>query len=992
MLGAAAEEESGSAGRDRMTAKDKQGQLHSSSPSVNGWQGPYLEAQYEQYKADPNSVPADMRSFFMGFELAGSPEGGMLISSGTRIPITGEASRFQAAVDALIVAYRKLGHLAAKLDPFGRPEPRPESLTLAFHGLSEADLTQPVDVSLVGLEGSTSTLGALVAHLEATYCGTIGLEFVHIQDSREREWFLRKFEAKRGKREPSREEKLRTLELLSKSEGFERFAAKRYPTEKRFSLEGAESLIPMMDRLLEYATTVGVEEVVIGMAHRGRLNVLNNIMGKSYQQIFTEFEDNWEEGFADGGGDVKYHRGYSGTRTFPSGRSLQLAMASNPSHLESVDPVVEGRTRAKQRLKGDLERRKVMPLLIHGDAALPGQGMVAECLNFSQLEGYTTGGTVHIVINNLIGFTTIPQDARSTRYCTDIAKAFDCPIFHVNGEDPDAMLTVAELAAEYRQTFRKDVFIDMFCYRKYGHNEQDEQSFTQPILAGMIKSKPSVLTTYAQTLVTEGTVTTADYEAINAELEKALDNAQAAAKKKPHDPTIDPGSARWKGMGAEYSHAPVETGVALKTLEEVCAALGRTPEGFAVNPKLKALLQQRAEMPKKGRVSYADAEILAFGSLLIEGVPVRLSGQDCRRGTFTQRHAVLRDANTGTPYIPLNNIREVGEPGTDHPLGENGADGKPRQAKLCVYDSPLSEVSVMGFDYGYSLADPNMLVCWEAQFGDFVNGAQVIIDQYLSCSEQKWDRWSGLVLLLPHGYEGAGPEHSSARLERFLQLCADDNMQVIYPSTSAQIFHVLRRQVRRGFRKPLIVMTPKSLLRKETSTFDEFVKGSFREVIDDPRFTGESGEKALDRKGVQSVLVCSGKIYWELAERRDELAKNSTAIVRVEQFYPLHAEMLRSIFDKYPKAAKKVWVQEEPRNMGAFLFMRDTVQTHLGVELGYIGRPAAASPAVGSKHMHKHEQEDIIEEAVGKAPVKAAAPEAKTAKSGKPSDAVPSRR
>ena len=984
-----------STGHDRMTAKDTSGQSKSSPASVNGWQGPYLEAQYEQYKADPNSVPADMRSFFMGFELAsGAPDGGMLISSGTRIPISGEASRFQAAVDALIAAYRKLGHFAAKLDPFGREEPRPESLNLAFHGLSEADLGQSVDVSLVGLEGSTSTLGHLVAHLETTYCGTIGLEFVHIQDLREREWFLQKFEAKRGKREPSREEKFRILELLSQSEGFERFAAKRYPTEKRFSLEGAEALIPMMDRMLEHATTTGVEEVVIGMAHRGRLNVLNTIMGKTYQQIFTEFEDNWEEGFADGGGDVKYHRGYSGVRKFPSGRQLQLAMASNPSHLESVNPVVEGRTRAKQRLKGDNERRKVMPLLIHGDAAVAGQGMVAECLNYSQLEGYTTGGTVHIVINNLIGFTTIPQDARSTRYCTDIAKAFDCPIFHVNGEDPDAMLTVAELVAEYRQTFRKDVFVDMLCYRKYGHNEQDEQSFTQPILAGMIKSKASVLTTYAQTLLSNGTVSNADFEAINSKLDKALEEAQAAAKKKPHDPTIDPGSARWKGMGADYSHDRVETGVALKTLEEVCAGLGRTPEGFNVNAKLKSLLQQRAELPKKGKVTYADAEILAFGTLLVEGIPVRLSGQDCRRGTFTQRHAVLRDAESGKPYIPVNNIRELGEPGTDHPIGEKGSDGKPRQAKLCVYDSPLSEVSVMGFDYGYSLADPNMLVCWEAQFGDFVNGAQVIIDQYLSSSEQKWDRWSGLVLLLPHGYEGAGPEHSSARLERFLQSCADDNMQVIYPSSASQIFHALRRQVRRNFRKPLIVMTPKSMLRKETSDFEEFVKGSFREVIDDPRFDGSAAKNGADPKKVETVILCSGKLYWELSERRDELAKNSIAIVRIEQFYPLHSDLLKSIIDRYPKAAKKVWVQEEPRNMGGYLFIRDMVQSTLGLDLGYIGRPASASPAVGSKHMHKYEQEDILEEAIGKAlpkPTPGTQPEAKPVKTGK-QDAVPTKR
>ncbi len=974
--------------------------LSPDASSLNGWQGEYLDAQYQQYKADPNSVPADLRSFFMGFDLAGGQglgavaapaSGSMVISQGSRVPMTGEASRFQAAVDALVSAYRKLGHLGANLDPFGRPPQRPESLSLSFHGLSDADRAQHVDISLTGVQGSQTTLGELVDHLEKTYCRTVGAEFLHIHDAREREWFLQKFEANQGTREPAKDEKLRILDLLSKSEGFERFIQKRYPTDKRFSLEGAESLIPMLDRLLEHATTVGVEEVVIGMAHRGRLNVLNTIMGKTYQQIFTEFEDNWDEGFADGGGDVKYHRGYSGERKFRNGRSLHLAMASNPSHLESVDPVVEGRTRAKQRLRGDTERRRVIPLLIHGDAAVAGQGMVAECLNFSQLEGYTTGGTVHIVINNLIGFTTIPEDSRSSRYCTDVAKMIDAPAFHVNAEDPDALLTVAELAIEYRQVFRKDVFIDLVCYRKYGHNEQDEQSFTQPTLAALIKAKKSILTAYAEEMQAEGVVSDEDFKALSAKLESELDAAQAAAKRKAHDPTIDAGSARWKGMGADYSHDPVKTGVSKDLLEEVCAALGRVPEGFNVNPKLKSLLEGRANLPTKGVISYADSEILAFGTLLLEGHPVRLSGQDCRRGTFTQRHAVLRDATTGQPYTPLNNIREIGEPGKGKEIGTPGPDGKPRQAKLCVYDSPLSEVSVMGFDYGYSLADPNMLVCWEGQFGDFVNGAQVIIDQYLCCSEQKWDRWSGLVLLLPHGYEGAGPEHSSGRLERFLQSCADDNMQVINPSTGAQIFHALRRQVRRNFRKPLIVMTPKSLLRKETSRVEELINGRFQEVIDDPRFAPTVGVKSdgstsnqgklLDKKGVKNVLLCSGKLYWELAERRDELAKNDTAIVRLEQFYPLNAAALKGVLDSYPKTAKRVWVQEEPRNMGAYLFVRDAVQATLGFDLPYIGRPASASPAVGSKHVHKHEQEDILEEAVGKAPPKKDAKDAPKAES-----------
>ena len=943
---------------------------------LNGWQGAYIDAQYEQFKADPASVAPDVRAFFMGFELAGS--GGALPATGVASG-DGAASRFQAAVDALVAAYRRLGHIGAKLDPFGRERARPESLSVAYHGLGERDLDQPVDVSLTGVPGKQATLREMVAHLEETYCGTLGVEFIHIQDQAEREWFLKKFEGGRGQRKLEHDEKVRVLEEMSRAEGFERFLAKRYPTEKRFSLEGAESVIPLLNRLLEHSTTLGVEEVVIGMAHRGRLNVLNNILGKSYEQIFTEFEDNWSAGFADGGGDVKYHRGYSGERTFAGGAKLHVAMASNPSHLESVDPVVCGRCRAKQRLRGDFERRRVIPLLIHGDAAIAGQGVVAECLNFGQLEGYTVGGTVHVVINNLIGFTTIPEDARSTRYCTDVAKMIDAPVLHVNGEDPEACIAAAELAIEYRQMFRRDVMIDVWCYRKYGHNEQDEPSFTQPILAGLIRSKPSTLTRYAEGLAREGVVTAAEVEAVQKRIEGELDEAQGKAKKKPFDPTIDPGSARWAGIQGKYSFAPAKTGVKAEVLREVCGALGRTPEGFGVNTKLKGLLEARARLGEKGIISYADAEVLAIGTLLLEGIPVRLSGQDCRRGTFTQRHAVLRDAETGVAYVPLNHMREVGQPGTDQPIGSAGSDGKARQARFCVYDSPLSEESVMGFDYGYSLADPNMLVCWEGQFGDFVNGAQVVIDQYLVSSEAKWDRWSGLVLLLPHGYEGAGPEHSSGRLERFLALCADENMEVINPTTGAQIFHALRRQVKRNFRKPLIVMTPKSLLRKETSSVEELMSGSFQEVIDDPKFTGafmppaaggaeaKGGKagKSAERKGVKRVVLCSGKVFWDLWERREEVGKAEVAVVRVEQYYPLHAKALSAILEKYPKGAEKVWVQEEPRNAGAWMFVQDAVRAELGVELRYIGRPASASPAVGSKTAHKHEQDKILTEAVG---------------------------
>lgn len=945
------------------------------SPAVNGWNAEYLDQQYALFRADPSSVSPDVRAFFQGFDLGVSMPGqGPAAPAPTR-QATGTASEFQADVDSLIAAYRRLGHCAARLDPFGREPARPEQLNLSYHGLSEADLDRHVSTSLMNVEGTISLRG-LIDRLEKTYCRTIGLEFTYIPDAKERQWFLDNFERTGGQVPLSREQRLAVLEQLIRAEGFERFMQKRYPGEKRFSLEGGETTIPTINFMLETATTLGVEEVVIGMAHRGRLNVLNNVMGKTYEQIFTEFEDNWEEGFADGGGDVKYHRGYSGERTFPGGRGLHLAMASNPSHLESVNAVVLGRCRAKQRLRGDTQRLRVIPLLVHGDAALPGQGVVSECLNFSQLEGYTVGGTVHIVINNLIGFTTIPEDARSTRYCTDIAKFIDAPVFHVNGDDPEACAAAALLATRYRQAFRKDVFIDLVCFRKYGHNEQDEQSFTQPILANLIKQHPGVLARFKERLVAEGVVTQAEVDAITDRLNKSLEAAQAKAKSKPHDPTIDPAGESWKGITSKYSFAPVHTAVPIQTIEEVCAAMARVPEGFNVNPKLKGLLDQRASLahPKDEgfNLSHADAEQLAIGTLLLDGVPIRLSGQDCRRGTFTQRHAVLRDFVTGKPYIPLNNMREIGllgspecEPGTLAP------DGKTRQSRFCVYDSPLSEVSVLGFDYGYSLADPNMLVMWEGQFGDFVNGAQVMIDQYLISSEIKWDRWSGLVLLLPHGYEGAGPEHSSCRLERFLQNAAQENIEVVHPSTAGQMFHLLRRQVKRNFRKPLIVATPKKMLREFTSRVEELTSGRFHEVLDDPAFAGAPGDKKskpVDRKGVKKVLLCSGKIYHELAERRTLLQKGDIALVRIEQLYPLHAKRVEEVLLAYPKSAERIWVQEEPMNAGPWTYIAHAFKDALKIDLAYIGRDASASPATGSKHLHYHQQEAILTRAIGPKP------------------------
>ncbi|MCH7790716.1 MAG: 2-oxoglutarate dehydrogenase E1 component [Planctomycetes bacterium] len=936
--------------------------------SVNGWNAEYLDAQFAAFERDPRSLPPDVRAFFQGFELARRGEASLGGDDNRLV-------RFQGSVDDLVHMYREIGHLASAVNPLNREPARPEELTLAYHDLSEDDRGRPVVSASVELP-ENPTLGDLVDKLEKTYCRSIGVEYMHIATIEEREWVRRRFERHDGLIPLERGDRVHLLRQLLQAESFEHFLAKRYPGQKRFSLEGAQSLIPLLNHLFEAASALGVEEVVLGMAHRGRLNVLNNVIGKTYEQIFTEFEDSWAEDYTDGGGDVKYHRGYSGTREFRGGRTLKLVMSSNPSHLESVDGVVEGRCRAKQRLRGDLERRRVIPVLIHGDAAVAGQGLVAEVLNLSQLEGYTTGGTIHIVVNNQIGFTTSPADARSSRYCTDVAKMIDAPVFHVNGDDPEACAAVAQFAIEYRQQFRKDVFIDMVCYRRYGHNEQDEASFTQPLLYEKISKKPGALKEYAQRLLADGVIDEADMRTIRERLEQALDQAQEAARISPYDPTIDPGSHRWQGMTGEYKFDDHDTSVPMEVLREVCAAIGHAPEGFNLNRKLAKLLKARAALPETKHISYADAETLAYGTLLLDGYGIRVSGQDCRRGTFSHRHAVLRDAKTAEPYIPLNNIRELGVYCTDEAPGTTAPDGRPRQGTLCIYDSPLSEQSVLGFEYGYSLVDPGMLVVWEAQFGDFANGAQVIIDQYLASAAAKWERWSGLVLLLPHGYEGAGPEHSSARLERFLQLCGNGNMEIVYPTDASQIFHVLRRSVARSFRRPLIVMTPKSMLRVPTATIDELAHGRFREIIDDPIFTAEgaAGTASPPRSGVRRVIYCTGKVYYDLAKRREQLARTDLAIVRIEQLYPFRTAMLEEINTSYPAAAERVWVQEEPRNTGAYQFIADAFYDELGIDrIGYIGRDANASPAVGSLSVHKREQEAIIAKAVGPSPDTSAA-------------------
>ncbi|TVQ60298.1 MAG: 2-oxoglutarate dehydrogenase E1 component [Phycisphaerales bacterium] len=983
------------------------------TPSVNGWNAAYLDAMYAQWRQDPGSVAADMAMFFSGFDLAranGAAAPGIASAPGTGTPGSPGASGSpaqahdaggpgggplfiapvgltgglwadslkgskQAAVASLMFHYRDIGHLCADLDPFGRERDFPRELDPQTHGLRDTDLDTVFDAGPLPV-GKPAPLRDIIEALDDTYCRSVGAEYMHIADTEERCWLAERMERSRNSIELSRGERFHVLWQLLRAESFEKFLHTRYPGEKRFSLEGSESLIPLLDRLVECAARDDVEEIVIGMAHRGRLNVLNNIIGKTNEQIFTEFEDNWEEDFVDGGGDVKYHRGYSGEYVSAEGKKVWLAMNSNPSHLESVNPVVCGRARAKQRARRDEERRKVIPLLIHGDAAVIAQGMVAETLNLSQLDGYATGGTVHVVVNNLIGFTTGPDDARSTRYCTDLAKMIDAPILHVNGEDPEACVHVAQIAFEYRQRFRKDVFIDMWCYRRWGHNESDEPSFTQPVMYDYIKRKPSVLKTYAERLLAEGVIDDADMDRVRKELDEALDQAQAASKVKPYDPTIDPGSRKWQGFGRAYTHTPVQTGVPQERLQEVANAMGRVPEGFNLNRKLKNLLAARAVSVDDldAEIDYATAESLAYGTLLTEGVPVRLSGQDCRRGTFSHRHAALRDAKTAELYVPLNHIRPEVVPYVDRDA-EWPEDETERQAAFEVWDSPLSEQACVGFEYGFNLVEPRQLVLWEAQFGDFANGAQVIFDQYLASAEIKWQRWNGLTLLLPHGYEGAGPEHSSARMERFLQLCGDDNMQVVHPSTAAQMFHLLRRQVHRPFRKPLIVMTPKSMLRVPTSQVRELVEGRFHEVIDDPALAG-ANDKALAK--VRRVVLCSGKVYHELAARRDEISREDVAIVRVEQLYPLHTDRLAEVLARYPADAERCWAQEEPQNMGAFRFIEAEMRERLGVSLRYIGRVVSATPAVGSKTKHKEQQEAIIASAIGVLPA---------SEGGSPSDA-----
>ncbi|MCP3102911.1 2-oxoglutarate dehydrogenase E1 component [Myxococcus sp. K15C18031901] len=937
----------------------------------------FIEGLYARYLEDPASVDASWREVFERNDGAGRPifNAKLLEAPAPAAPPAGKngkapaaaataapapvaapaaaapslALELQSKVDQTLFAFRLRGHLRANLDPLGRPRPPLEHVAdvgMVDDGhFSAREREQEVESSGVFAQQRVK-LADLLARLHQTYTGSIGVEFMQILDSQRRRWLMQRMEHSENHTAFSVEDQKHLLTKLSYAEGFENFLHTKYVGAKRFSLDGGEALIPMLDAIAEVGAGMGLKEIVIGMAHRGRLNVLTNILGKQPGQIFSEFDGPKDPKAYLGRGDVKYHMGFSSDHTTRQGKNVHLSLAFNPSHLEAVNPVVEGRVRAKQDRGGDTERVGVMPLLIHGDAAFMGQGVVAETLNLSGLKGYTTGGTVHVVINNQVGFTTDPHDSRSSIYATAIAQMLDIPVFHVNGDDPEACVHVARLVAEYRQTFHSDVVIDLICYRRYGHNEGDDPSFTQPEMYDIIRKHPTVRTLYAKTLAEQNRISADESEAIKQRCLQEFDAALARARQESLFKEPSALEGLWKPyQGGSLKSAPqVSTGVEKARLREILQKLCEVPEGFHVHRDVeRTVIKKRLGMLDSEELQWSEGESLAYATLLAEGASVRLSGQDCERGTFSHRHSVLHDVQTGAEYTPLKQF----------------ATGR---AGFHVVNSALSEMGVLGFEYGYSLDVPDGLTLWEAQFGDFANGAQIIIDQFIAAAESKWRRLSGITLLLPHSYEGQGPEHSSARLERFLDLSAEDNIQVCYPTTPAQIFHLLRRQVRRPVRKPLVIMSPKSLLRRPeaTSKLDELATGGFQEVILDK----------VAPAGVTRLLLCSGKVYYDLVKARDERKDDSIAIVRVEQLYPFPFDELANLVAKLPKLAELYWVQEEPRNAGAWHYMfprlHDLVssRSQQPVKLGYIGRAEAASPATGFPKTHEIEQQLIIEEAI----------------------------
>lgn len=890
-----------------------------------------LEELYETFLQGPDAVDSSWKKIF---ENLATPESFKTFS--------GSDEKGERRVYNLIQAYRTYGYLQASVNPIAtQPPSEADQLKLSALGFEKQELSQLFPTCGL-LPASIATLQEIIQALQQIYCGRIGFEYMGVGADVE-EWLQQQLEPNGCRIALSFAEKKMILHNLSRSELFEAFLHTKFVGQKRFSLEGGETLIPMLEEALEKGSKLGAEEFIIGMPHRGRLNVLVNILRKGYRQIFSEFEAHLSLDSNEGSGDVKYHKGYSAVVTLPCGKKVFLELTANPSHLESVDPVVEGQARARQEEKRDDKREKVIPILIHGDASIAGQGVVYETLQLYKLEGYSTGGTIHIVNNNQIGFTTLPKDARSTRDCTDIARSFGAPVFHVNAEDPESAVFAIDLAIQLRQRFHIDVFINLNAYRKYGHNESDEPAFTQPLEYQLIRKKKSVREIYRDQLIQQGVLEKELGESLEAEFKTGLQSELEGSQKegsKAAAMSLPPIKIEEQQEVPQELFHPSNTAISLELLKETAQKLSQIPEGFHLHSKIEALIQQRLQMvtdsPDVKRIDWGMAETLAYATLLWEGKHIRLSGQDSRRGTFSHRHAMWVDQSSNQKYVPLKHLKEG-------------------QGSFDIFDSSLSEYAVLGFEYGYSLSYPEALVIWEAQFGDFSNGAQIIIDQYITTSEQKWGRSSGLTLFLPHGYEGQGPEHSSARIERFLQLAGDANIQVVSPTTPAQFFHLLRRQAFRQASKPLIVLTPKRLLRAPEciSSPKELAEGTFQEILEDPSFS----EKA------ERLLFCNGAIYYALAAEREKRGKlKEIAIVRFEQLYPLHINQIEKVLKRYPEVKQCFWVQDEPSNMGAWDFIRPFLQKLLpNLPLQYAGRKRSASPAVGSHKVHEREHEAIMQ-------------------------------
>src|SRR5476651_902861 len=931
-----------------------------------GGNAPYVEEQYEAYLDNPASVPETWRTYFDALQNVPASDGtnhndvahGPIVESFAQraksngfVPreSTGDlaTARKQVYVQSLIGAYRFLGSQWANLDPLKRRErPAIPELEPAFYDFTEADMDQMFHAQNLYFGFEQASLREIVKALRDTYCGTIGAEFMYISDPEQKRWWKEKLESIRSTPNCTADQKKHILQRLTASEGLERFLHTKYVGQKRFSLEGGESFIASMDEVVRHAGAAGVQEIIIGMAHRGRLNVLVNTLGKMPADLFAEFEGKHVDDLP--AGDVKYHKGFS-SDVSTDGGPVHLSLAFNPSHLEIVNPVVEGSAKARMDRRGDLDGMQVLPVQIHGDAAFAGQGVVMETLNLAQTRGYGTHGTLHIVINNQIGFTTYdPRDARSTLYCSDVAKMIEAPVLHVNGDDPEAVVLCTQLALDYRQQFNKDVVVDIVCYRKLGHNEQDTPSMTQPLMYKKIALHPGTRKLYGDKLVAQAVLGETGPDDMVKEFRAAMD-----AGRLTHDPVLTNFKGKYAVDWSPFLHKKwtdaADTAIPVTEFKRLAERITTIPGTFKLHPLVEKVIADRAAMGRgEVNVDWGMGEHMAFASLVASGYPIRLSGEDSGRGTFTHRHAVLHDQNrekfdTGT-YTPLQNVTD-------------------KQAPFVVIDSLLSEEAVLAFEFGYASSDPNTLVIWEAQFGDFVNGAQVVIDQFIASGEVKWGRANGLTLMLPHGYEGQGPEHSSARLERFMQLAADTNMQIVQPTTASQIFHLLRRQMVRAFRKPLVIMTPKSLLRNKdaTSPMSEFTKGEIRTVIPELDAT-------VDAAKVKRVIACSGKVYYDLVKKRADRKSTDVALIRVEQLYPFPHKAFQSEMKKYPQATEIVWCQDEPQNQGAWFFVQHYIHENMleGQKLGYAGRPASASPAVGYAHLHQEQQKALLEQAFTK--------------------------